>query len=342
MSVLLNMRKNLFLLILFMITLKVQAAENDSLSRSYRWLCDDQFRNCSIQLSDSLLLHYRNERDHLAYRYSSFNSDDSKAPANYFGFMFSQPGKKVIEDLALQLVDDTMTMEQRINSALTFVQSLPYSKDRVSKGKAEYVRYPVETLVDGTGDCEDKAVLLGALLYELGVDFILLLPPDHMALGVACDGIEADRYFFFNGKAYYYLETTNVRWKIGQIPQEYNRATFEVYPPDTTTKLIVKGVWFESGVALAMQQAACTLQMEMVNSGPGAATGLQLEVWLVKNGPKGDELLSEHVFPIEDLREGEVRKAEITFKSLISKRGVMRMRITGDNIPDQALELRLK
>lgn len=336
------MRKNQILLFLFLITYTARAADGDSLSRSFRWLCDDQFRKCSIQIPDSLLMHYRNERDHLAYRYSSFNSNDSKAPANYFGFMFSQPGKKVIEDLAMQLVDDTMTMEQKINSALTFVQSLPYSKDRVSKGVMEYVRYPVETLVDGKGDCEDKAVLLGALLYELGVDFILLLPPDHMALGVACDGIEADRYFLFNGKAYYYLETTNVRWKIGQIPNEYNRAKFEVYPPDTSTTLIVRGVWFESGAALAMQQAECTLQMELINSGPGAATGLQLEVWLVKNGSQGDELLSEHTFPLEDLREGEVRKSKITFKSLISKRGILRMRITGDNIPDQALELKLK
>lgn len=317
------------------------AAENDSLVRHYSWVCGEQNRSCVIHIEDTLLSYYRDNRDHLAYRYSSFNVNDAHSPANYFGFMFSDPGREVVRNLSMQLVDDTMTMKEKIMSLLTFVQSLPYSKDRVSKGKVEYVRYPVETLADGTGDCEDKAVLLGSMFYELGIDFVLLLPPDHMALGVPCDDIHGEQCFKFGDKKYYYLETTNPRWEIGQIPKEYGKAKFEIYPVQSTATLIVKGVKFNSSPVKPMQEADCTLQLELVNSGPGAITGLRLEVRLVRT-KQAMEGLGEAVFQLEDLREGEVRKETLNFKSLISKSTVVQMKLAGDNIPDQALELKLR
>lgn len=335
------MRKNQILLFILMIAQVTTAAENDSVVRRYSWVCGEQNRSCVVTVADSLLTYYRDSRDHLAYRYSSFNANDAQSPANYFGFMFSEPGREVIRDLSMQLVDDTMTMKEKIMSLLTFVQSIPYSKDRVSKGKAEYVRYPVETLADGTGDCEDKAVLLGSLFEELCVDFILMLPPDHMALGVQCDDIQKEQYFMFNDKKYYYLETTNPRWEIGQIPKEYRKAKFEIYPIRRTSTLIVKGVKFNSSPVKPKQEADCTLQLELINSGPGAITGLHLNVRLVKSKQAVDSL-GEAVFQLEDLQEGEVRKETLNFKSLISKFAVIEMWLTGDNIPDQALELKLR
>ena len=90
-----------------------------------------------------------------------------------------------------------------------------------------------------------------------------------------------------------------------------------------------------------MQEADCTLQLELVNSGPGAITGLRLEVRLVRT-KQAMEGLGEAVFQLEDLREGEVRKETLNFKSLISKSTVVQMKLAGDNIPDQALELKLR
>ena len=240
------MSKNLIFLLLMLMAAMAASASTaspaaDSTLYHFSWTCDDQKRTCDVFIDDSLLAYYRNDRGHLAYRYTSFNADDSKAPANYFSFVFSEPGRETVRDLALQLVSDTMTLEERIMSALTFVQALPYSKDRASKGVEEYVRYPVETVADGRGDCEDKAVLLAALFDVLEVDYVLFLLTDHAALGVQCNSIEADRYFAIDGKKYYYLETTNPKWKIGQIPKEHQRSVFEFYPPRTTHTLVVKG-----------------------------------------------------------------------------------------------------
>ena len=65
-----------------------------------------------------------------------------------------------------------------------FVQSLPYNtKSGVLDSPP---RFPVETFVDGTGNCEDKSVLLPGLLSREGYDVVLFLflPEHHIALGI--------------------------------------------------------------------------------------------------------------------------------------------------------------
>jgi len=49
-----------------------------------------------------------------------------------------------------------------IENALAFVQkSVSYQLDPAG---SEYPRYPVETLVDGVGDCEDSAILYASIV----------------------------------------------------------------------------------------------------------------------------------------------------------------------------------
>jgi transglutaminase-like putative cysteine protease len=64
---------------------------------------------------------------------------------------------------------------QTISLAAAFVQSLPYTSDLVSTGYDEYPRYPIETLVDNGGDCEDTAILAAALIRHLGYDTVLII-----------------------------------------------------------------------------------------------------------------------------------------------------------------------
>ena len=139
-------------------------------------------KECSITLniSKNLYNYYRNDREHLAYVYQ-FN--DGELPPNYYSFMLSEHDRPVMQSIAQEFSRYALTEKDRIELALTFVQSLRYAFDADSKGKDEYVRYPVETLVDGCGDCEDKVALLVALLYEMDIDFVLLVLPEHMALG---------------------------------------------------------------------------------------------------------------------------------------------------------------
>lgn len=122
--------------------------------------------------------------------------------------------------------------------AIRFVQSLPYSRDIDTTPYGEYPRYPIETLADYGGDCEDKSVLLAAILLALKFDVVLIgvKEPDHIAVGVSIDGPcgwlwadPATHYYRHGGKGYYFLESTNPMWRVGQIPQEYRGQVPRIY-----------------------------------------------------------------------------------------------------------------
>lgn len=296
-------------------------------------------RECSISLNinTELYNYYRNEREHQFYRYH-FNG--SVMPPNYYGFMLSERDRMVIRALAHEFSDNVETETERIALALSFVQSLSYAFDVDSKGEEEYVRYPIETLVDGCGDCEDKVSLLAALLYEMDADFVLLMLPDHMAIGVHCDGVRADRYILFRGKKYYYLETTMSEWRMGQIPEDYESAEMEVVPVDDTPSLLVKGVRFESHPCRSYEKADCDLEVELHNLGPGKVTDVVLHVRIVERGAT-HRLLSEQYYPLRDFQEGELRTEKITAVSLIREHSVLEMELTGDGIDAISYEYEL-
>lgn len=137
-------------------------------------------------------------------------------------------------DQIVQLVETksrqySFTERQKIMFAVTFVQSLPYTDDIVTAQADEYPRYPVETLFDRGGDCEDTAILAAAILDRLGYDVALISPPKHMAVGIVFPGAYG-RYYECNGKKYFYLETTGENWGIGEMPPEFTNSSANVYP----------------------------------------------------------------------------------------------------------------
>jgi hypothetical protein len=110
---------------------------------------------------------------------------------------------------------------ETVGLIVAFVQSLPYTTDNVTTPYDEYPRYPLETLVDNGGDCEDTSILTAVLLQRLGYGVVLLEFPNHMAVGVSCEeGVGA--YFEDDyGNKFCYLETTGSGWEIGEIPFQY-------------------------------------------------------------------------------------------------------------------------
>jgi hypothetical protein len=121
----------------------------------------------------------------------------------------------------------------RLNLALRFVQSIPYGLDHDTVGFVEYVRYPIETLVDGVGDCDCKSVLFLALVQtmELSYDGVLLeyhgTTAGHMAVGVA--GAFTGASYPYLGHNYFYCETTNSgngQFLVGVIPNNQSGLDF--------------------------------------------------------------------------------------------------------------------
>jgi len=72
--------------------------------------------------------------------------------------------------------------------------------------------------------------LVTALLDGLGYDTALLIVPEtyHVAVGVSIDA--NGRYFQYDDKKYYYLETAGNDLKIGQMPGHWGTPTVNVYP----------------------------------------------------------------------------------------------------------------
>lgn len=89
-----------------------------------------------------------------------------------------------------------------------FVQSIRYENLDMTDPK-----YPIETYVDGWGDCDDKSMLLAGLLSREGyrISLMYFAPEMHMAVGIDC-GDEG-----YKNTGYGYVETTNVTL-VGVIP----------------------------------------------------------------------------------------------------------------------------
>ncbi|WP_175416449.1 transglutaminase family protein [Natrinema versiforme] len=98
-----------------------------------------------------------------------------------------------LDDVVHRITDASSSPLEALHAVHSFVETIDYATDPESTGTTEYIRYPSETLVDGEGDCEDKAVLLVGLLsrppftYHTG----LVFPPKHCATLVARSDLPA-------------------------------------------------------------------------------------------------------------------------------------------------------
>ena len=149
--------------------------------------------------------------------------DMAKDPSPYIDRMADQ-----LKDAATKA---NFSEVQKLDFVIAFVQSLPYTEDKVTTLSDEYPRYPLETLFDRGGDCEDSSILVAALLDRMGYDVALLHLDDahHMAVGVSLPNLYGS-YYEYQGKKFYFLETTGEGWKVGQIPPDMKDARATIYP----------------------------------------------------------------------------------------------------------------
>ena len=115
--------------------------------------------------------------------------------------------------------------------AVNFVQSVIESRyDIESTGEEDYPKYPIETIYERQGDCEDSSILLAAILKEMGYEVALLHLPQHVAVAVkTTDDYNAGSYYELNGHRYLFIECTAKGWNIGDIPENYREESAEFY-----------------------------------------------------------------------------------------------------------------
>ena len=111
-----------------------------------------------------------------------------------------------------------MTAQETAIIVLSYTQSVPYQYDSDFIGQDEYWKYPLETLFDECGDCEDTSFLFCAMAKAGGYDCAIIIYSGHMAAGIHVDGITGNGYYDYNNTRYYYSETTATGWAIGDTP----------------------------------------------------------------------------------------------------------------------------
>lgn len=167
----------------------------------------------NLQLDYNLTCAYRQiPRTHTIdfyknYIYDEYNAVLVKTIADYFRAVQTQYGYSDRE-----IVDEI----------IHFVQcNIQYQRDIDGVGVAEFEKYPIETLYEGRGDCEDTAILLAAIVKQLGYGSALIFYDNHAAVGLACAEGTPGTYYNMDGRRYYYVETTAMGWELGNMPEAY-------------------------------------------------------------------------------------------------------------------------
>ncbi|WP_028510511.1 hypothetical protein [Ruminococcus sp. NK3A76] len=185
------------------------------------WTSHDQMHIFSITMH---LDRYMYEYYHSLARYY-----DEKDYQKYIDDSNNREILKSIADSLKDLADGAgYDGSQTALEAISFVQAIKYVYDIDSTGKQEFPKYPLETLYDLGGDCEDTSLLLIGILRELNFGTCLLDYDDHVAIGIMGEDSITGSYFEVDGKKYFYVESTGEGWTVGEMPDDVKNRSAQV------------------------------------------------------------------------------------------------------------------
>ncbi|MGE5554959.1 MAG: hypothetical protein ACM3UY_01655 [Methanocella sp.] len=195
---------------------------------------------------------------HSLYQYYNQKSHFVFSPRDFSKFITPYPFQPVAD----QLRQITNSTEDFVNAVLALVHQIDYVQVEPSK-------YPIETLMEGQGDCDLFVYIAASILEAGGVPVVLLFYRDlkHMELGVGLDKAPVDARgdiysVTYEVKKYYVAETTGSSWRygwrVGECPPTYQNATSEVIAPTTMEQTSLGQV---SAVIQQLDPSTLTLQL---------------------------------------------------------------------------------
>ena len=207
---------------------------DDYVSRTYKWeyregegpFATTHSFELTLNIPEELYLYYKGLERAPTPDYSIYVTHQTDDP-------FIQTLADELEDMAEEKNFDS---RETVEFAASFIQDSGCIAYALEGTEGEYPKYPLETLWEKEGDCEDSSILVAAILQLMGYDAVLVnFPPadsedaGHMGVGVAGD-FSGARYTY-DGTAYYYMETTDV-WPLGEIDDEYRNRQATIYELD--------------------------------------------------------------------------------------------------------------
>jgi hypothetical protein len=130
---------------------------------------------------------------------------------------FVTPADPIVTALATALSEGAKSPEEKAQQILNWVCRSVHYDECETDGSASYLRYPVETLMEQCGDCEDTTLLLASLYCAAELDVVIIRQFQHLSLGV--HGAFSGKYHYeYQGKRYYLAESSVMTpSKIGEL-----------------------------------------------------------------------------------------------------------------------------
>ncbi len=297
---------------------------DDYYSRLYKWSFENHQYTWTLTISKDA--------------YDFYKSRPHNRQSNYAMYAMSDYDRTYLRSLVDKLEEaserDGFSEYDSVKMVIAFVQSLPYTSDSATTGYDEYPRYPIETLVDDGGDCEDTSILAAALLNEMGYGVVLISPPDHMAVGIKGGDNVYGTYWTYEGSKYYYVETTGEGYDIGQIPPKYEHTTAKVYPmqqlPDFDISFTT--TYDSSDLNYVYYKVHC----DIGNIGTGIAENVKVNIAALALSQGADKVWSpDHTVTIGDINEGGTAWAEATIRVPREETSQIQCVIYGDNFASE-------
>ncbi|WNY24930.1 hypothetical protein [Methanolapillus millepedarum] len=243
--------------------------------------------------------------------------------------------RQIADTLTVQGQENNYTQKEIALNAIAFVQSIPYASDLSTTGYDEYPRYPVETLVDGYGDCEDSAILGAAILNEMGFEVALLEFPHHMALGLKSDGTKTKT--ISDGTHHYeYVETTTTDFEVGEIPSNVDIDQVTIHPmvqvPKMSATLTYKPVAFD------LEFVYYKVEADLKNKGPGLAENVCAHFFVEVNPDSGEIYPPDFDIAIGNLSEDGTGYASTTLRVPRGEEAKIALTVHGDTFDPVTLK----
>ena len=171
--------------------------------------------------------------DHYCNLTHEVNSD-----SDYANYLTPQAVKPIADSLQKITDDLPNSDEQFANSVLELVHQIPY--------QITDVKYPVETLIDNSGDCVTLSLLAASIMIAGGLDVVLIhytgINPSHINVGVYLSHtpvyhniLTSATSFSYENKTYWTAEATpEADWKVGDQSEMLLNANSEIIPLNDT------------------------------------------------------------------------------------------------------------
>ncbi|MEM2542095.1 MAG: transglutaminase-like domain-containing protein [Candidatus Korarchaeum sp.] len=169
--------------------LNIPYEKGPSQRRDFKWsfppISGKEF-SLSVDIPEELVDFYRVKP---RMRVAELSSENGSLIFTWYLMMRTPHDDELLERMKNELIEiaekNGIKGYDRVWFIASFVQHLKYSLANEYSPTGDHPSYPVETLFDGRGDCEDLSMLLISLLREAGFDSILLVMPGHAAVAVA-------------------------------------------------------------------------------------------------------------------------------------------------------------